>query len=367
MAYIRRLKARGNRPQVRWRDPLTSEELSRLFDRMSDARAFKAKIEADIQKSTYVDPRSGKVPFGEWAEQCLEARLHLRPASRARDESYMRNHVLPAFSHLPLAGISKLRVQAWVRKLHEGGLAPATVRECHRLLQGALSEAVDARLIPESPCRNISLPRIAHQEQRYLAPDQVERLTEVVDPTFRALVYCAVYLGCRWGELVGLKRDNLNLLKREVRIVGSLEEVNGGPRYVEETKTSASRRTLSIPPFLAEELGVHLQRAPESAFVFTGGKGALLRRSNFRKRYWKPAVNRAELDPELRFHDLRHSCASILISRGAHPKEIQARLGHASITTTLDRYGHLLPSLGSQLDESLEVVFREARSSRRAS
>jgi integrase len=64
-----------------------------------------------------------------------------------------------------------------------------------------------------------------------------------------------------------------------------------------------------------------------------------------RKRYWKPAVNRAELDPELRFHDLRHSCASILISRGAHPKEIQARLGHASITTTLDRYGHLLPSL----------------------
>jgi integrase len=199
---------------------------------MSDARAFKAKIEADIQKSTYVDPRSGKVPFGEWAEQCLEARLHLRPASRARDESYMRNHVLPAFGHLPLAGISKLRVQAWVRKLHEGGLAPATVRECHRLLQGALGEAVDARLIPESPCRSISLPRIPHQEQRYLAPEQVERLTEVIDPTFRALVYCAVYLGCRWGELVGLKRDNLNLLKREVRIVGALEEVNGGPRYV---------------------------------------------------------------------------------------------------------------------------------------
>ena len=129
----------------------------------------------------------------------------------------------------------------------------------------------------------------------------------------------------------------------------------------EETKTSASRRTLSIPPFLTEELGLHLQHEPESDFVFTGSKGAMLRRSNFRKRYWKPAVNRAELDPELRFHDLRHSCASILISSGAHPKEIQARLGHASITTTLDRYGHLLPSLGSQLDESLEVVFREAR------
>lgn len=198
-------------------------------------------------------------------------------------------------------------------------------------------------------------------------PDQVERLTEGIHPAFRALVYSAVYLGCRWGELVGLKRANLNLLKREVRIVGSLEEVNGGPRYVEETKTSASRRTLSIPPFLTEELSLHFQRAPESAFVFTAAKGALLRRSNFRKRYWKPAVNRAELDSELRFHDLRHSCASILIASGAHPKEIQARLGHASITTTLDRYGHLFPSLGSQLDESLEVALREARSARWAS
>jgi integrase len=73
-------------------------------------------------------------------------------------------------------------------------------------------------------------------------------------------------------------------------------------------------------------------------------------------------VHEADLDPGLRFHDLRHTCASILISRGAHPKEIQARLGHASITTTLDRYGHLFPSLGSQLDESLELAFREARS-----
>jgi integrase len=359
MAYIRRLKSRDDRPQVRWRDPVTGEQLSRLFDRMSDARAFKAKIETDMQKSTYVDPRSGKVQFDEWAAQCSEARLHLRPATRARDESYMRNHVIPAFGKLPLVGITKLRVQAWVRKLHDGGLAPATVRECHRLLHGVLSEAVEARLIAESPCRNISLPRIPHQEQRYLTPEEVERLTDVIEPSFRALIYCAVYLGCPWGELVGLKRHNLHLLKREVRIVGSLEEVSGGPHYVEETKTSASRRTLSIPPLSGRGARFAPPRCATKRFVFTGARGALLRRSNFRKRQWQLAVQSAELDPELRFHDLRHSCASILIAAAPTPRKSRPASATRPSRRRFDRYGHLFPSLGSQLDDSLELAFRE--------
>jgi len=84
-------------------------------------------------------------------------------------------------------------------------------------------------------------------EQRFLTATQVERLAEATDPQFQTLVYSAVYLGCRWGELVGLKRKNLNLLKREVRIVGTLEEVPGGVRYVDETKTGASRRTIALP------------------------------------------------------------------------------------------------------------------------
>jgi len=119
--------------------------------------------------------------------------------------------------------------------------------------------------------------------------------------------------------------------------------------------------SLTIPAFLTEILGAHLQRGPGGAFVFTGKEGGLLRRSNFRRRYWKPALERAGLDTALRFHDMRHTCASLLIAKGAHPKEIQARLGHASITTTLNTYGHLWPSLGAQLDEAMDRAFREAR------
>lgn len=99
---------------------------------------------------------------------------------------------------------------------------------------------------------------------------------------------------------------------------------------------------------------------PSSSFVFTDVDGSVLRGSRFRRRYWKPAVLAAGLDPSLRFHDLRHTYASLLIAQGAHPKEIQARLGHASIKTTLDTYGHLLPNLGARLDEGLERIWREA-------
>jgi hypothetical protein len=146
-----------------------------------------------------------------------------------------------------------------------------------------------------------------------------------------------------------------------VRIVGTLEETGGGVRYLEETKTSGSRRSISIPSFLVELLSEQRRQNPDAEFVFVTESGGLIRRSNFRTRSWKPALKRAGLDEGLRFHDLRHTCASLLIEQGAHPMEIQARLGHSSITTTLDRYGHLMPSLGHQLSADLDESRAKAR------
>lgn len=219
---------------------------------------------------------------------------------------------------------------------------------------------VDARLIPESPCRNISLPRAVSKEQRFLTPEEVQRLANAIADPFRALVLSAAYLGCRWGDLAGLKRTRLNLLHGSVEIAGTLEEVGGAPpRYMEATKTISSRRKLSIPQFLIDELHDHLAKAPASEFVFSTVEGRPLRRNNFRRRYWLPAVNETGLMP-LRFHDLRHTCASLLIAQGAHAKEIQRRLGHASIVTTMDVYGRLLPVLDKRLTAALDEAHRRA-------
>jgi integrase len=117
---------------------------------------------------------------------------------------------------------------------------------------------------------------------------------------------------------------------------------------------------VSIPRFLVELLAHNLARFPsEDGYVFTSLKGGPLRRS-FYPRHYKPAVERADLPTRLRFHDLRHTCAALLIAQGAHPKEIQERLGHSTIKLTFDRYGHLLPTLDERLRDGLDATWRAA-------
>jgi integrase len=125
-------------------------------------------------------------------------------------------------------------------------------------------------------------------------------------------------------------------------------------------KTNASKRTLSLPAFLVTEIETHLEQYSTSPdLVFAGRDGGPLRRNNFRRRVWIPAVEAAGLSP-LRFHDLRHSAAGLMIAQNTHPKLIQSRLGHSSITVTMDTYGHLLPSLDEEVAMGLEDAHRAA-------
>ncbi len=146
-----------------------------------------------------------------------------------------------------------------------------------------------------------------------------------------------------------------------LEIVESVAEV-GGKLHLGETKTY-QRRTVVIPRFLRDLLAEHLAGQAgdgRDSFVFSGRAGGLLRNSNFRQRVWQPAVRALGLPSDLRIHDLRHTCAALLIAQGAHPKAIQAQLGHSSIQVTLDLYGHLFPDdmdrLASQLDAAHEAA-----------
>lgn len=361
MAHIRRHRGKW---QVMWRDPV-GRQRAKVFDRKSDAKQWAVAVEADKVRGTYNDPRLGQIRFSDWAGECFDSRLNIRGATRARDESLLRNHVLPAFGDTPLGRVSRADVQGWVRDLSDRGvgdrkLAPRTVRECYRVLGGIMAAAVEQRLIAERPCRKVALPRVDRQERRFLSPDEVEQLIQAVPALHRALVYSAAYLGCRWEELAGLKRSRLDLLRKQVRIAASIERVAGTYRYVEETKSAAARRTLRLPDFLVEVLARHLETAPSAEWVFPARQGGHLRYDNFRVRVWDPAVDRAGLAP-LTFHELRHTAAAVAINEGVDPLQLQRRLGHKDIATTLGVYGHLWPNREDELVEALDRVHREAK------
>lgn len=309
---------------------------------------------------TYLDSALGKVRFDEWLPQAEAARINRRPSTRARDESYYRNLIVPTFGSIPLSSIQPLQVQHWIAGLAENGYASATIRKAYQLLCRTFDAAVHSGVISRTPCRGIQLPADNTAEMRFLSPTEIHDLADAIHPRFRTLVLTGAYTGARFGELAALRVDEFNAEDHHIQILRSLSEVNGKLHFG-EPKTRAARRRVTLPPWLTESLTEHIARwqADQGELVFTSPGGGALRRS-FRRRYWKPAVLDSVGEP-MRFHDLRHSHVALLIDQGAHPAVIAARLGHTSVKTVLDVYGHLYEGLDREAAENLKAPWSTSR------
>jgi integrase len=374
MGWISRKTEKGSYV-ARYRDP-GGREHSKSFRTRAEAKAFLNSVENAKQRGEWADPAGAKLKFGDYADQYLAGITHVRPGTKQKIEGHLRNQILPVFGGMPLGAIRPTDVRTWVALLAEDGLASSTVVGVYRTFSKILKTAVIDGLISRSPCIGIDLPKqTSHDEMRFLEPAQIEALADAIEPRYRALIFTAAYTGMRWGELAALRVPRLNLLKGTVEVKESLSEINGH-LHVQPPKTGKPR-TLSLPRSLSEMLGEHIGRYPsEEGFVFTSPEGKPLRR-NFYKRHYLPALVESGLDPDLclctdractrrhrplyRFHDLRHTCAALLIAQGAHPKEIQERLGHSTITLTFDRYGHLFPGLDERLRDGLDKMIRTGR------
>src|SRR5260221_1812242 len=212
--------------QARYRDP-AGKQRTRTFPTKADARAFLSSVDVDVRAGTWVAPELGRTPFDEWVALWQSTITHLRPPTRARDETYLRCYVLPAFAGRSLASIEQLEVRQWVADLSASGRFPATVHKAYQLLAKAMEAAVDAGLIVRSPCRRVPLPKIEREEMRFLTPTEIAALADAIEPRYRALVLLAAYGGLRAGELAGLKRARLDLLRASGDVAEILSEVKG--------------------------------------------------------------------------------------------------------------------------------------------
>lgn len=354
------------RYEVRLRGP-DGKERSRTFRTKKEAERHERNHHAAVDAGTWIDPRAGRTTLEAWAAEWQRTVVHLRPKTRASYASNLRNHILPPLGEQELAKLTPAQLRAWLSDLTikegRGGkpLSPATVAQAYRTLNRLLAAAVDDELIGRNPLGGVKPPRVEERPMRFLTHEEVALLAGVVDRRYRALVLVAAYTGLRAGELFALQRQHVDLLRRTITVTDQVQYL-AGAHVVSSPKSSAGRRSVSMPTMVAEALDAHLRTLDDQSadgLIFPAPTGGYLHAQNFRKRTWLPAVKKAGLAP-LRLHDLRHTCASLAIAAGADVKVLQRMLGHASAALTLDRYGHLLPGQAESVAERLDEMARAA-------
>jgi integrase len=274
----------------------------------------------------------------------------------------------PAFGKRSLSDIDEAAVRRWRKERLEAGqisarpFGPVTAAKAYRLLHAILETASDDQLIRRNPCRIEGGGKEESAERDVVTLPLVFAVAGAVPVRYRALVLLATFGSLRWGELVGLRRENVDLDTCVVHVRETTAELDSGGLVAETPKSRAGRRTVSVPPELVPELRWHLDRfaAPgERGLVFIGPKGAALRRSNFRP-IWNAACAEADI-PGLHFHDLRHVGGTLAAATGASLKELMARLGHSSTRAAMI-YQHATRDRDEAIAKALGGFMQQVRS-----
>jgi integrase len=344
-----RYRARYQSPDRTWR--------SRTFDRRVDAQRWLTNELVKLDRGEWVDPRAGRVAFASVAEQWMTGRTTLRETTRVRDRSYLNSLVLPHLGDKPIGAIQPSDLEVWIADLIAAGKAPATVQKAWQIASGVFRLAVRDRLIALSPARDVQLPKIERHDPTAFTLDEVMRLADTIDPRYRGLVLVGAFGGLRIGELAGLQHGDFDPSRSLIRVRRTASDV-AGRIIVGPPKTAKSIRTVVLPRTITDQLAQHATQQDQTnpqAWMFPAPQGGPIRRTAWMRRVWKPALRAAGLDAGLGTHTLRRSQVALLIAQGEHPKVIADRLGHTSVQTVLDVYGHLYAGADQAAAQRLEA------------
>jgi len=347
--------AGGRRYRVRYRDPDRRQREKGGFTRKIDAEEYLASITVAIRRGEYIDPGEARATIAELGASWLAAQTHLKPSALRPLESSWRVHVEPRWGRRRVSEIRHSDVTAWCAEL-AAAKSPTVVRRAHGVLASVLEVAVRDRRIATNPARGVSLPRRAPKRRAYLSHERVDLLAREAG-AHGPLVAFLAYTGLRWGEATALRVRDVDMLRRRVSVVENAVRI-GSVVHVGSPKSHRAR-AVPFPAFLAEAIARECEGKRRDELVF--GDGVVHVRATYGERGWWAraiaACQAVDADfPRLTPHDLRHTAASLAISAGANVKAVQAMLGHASATMTLDTYADLfdddLEAVAARLDEA---------------
>lgn len=368
--YPTRDHLRGDRWLVRWRDE-NGEQRKRGFakkqgkDPETCAEAFEAERTAGVTRGDWIDPRLGKTPFADYAPTWMKSRVH-KPTSEETYQGHLRNHIYPAFGKYGLAAIKPTGVQTWVKELQSiKGLAPSTIETIYGIFASIMRGAARDGYIRATPCVDIRLPEKTPTVVRLLTADQVLALADAVPRRYKILVLLGAGAGLRQGEVFGLALDRVHNDTGMITVDQQVVVIKQRP-VLGTPKTKASERDAPMPDFLRDAIKEHVSEFGFKAadLLCRTSRGTLFRRDYFNRYIWKPAIKKVGLPEDTTFHDLRHTFASTSLAEGVPISEVSRWLGHKSITTTVDLYGHLVPEASARARDAIDGAFAAARAKR---
>ncbi|GAA0498964.1 tyrosine-type recombinase/integrase [Streptomyces olivaceiscleroticus] len=353
------------RPNGKWRAryrDLDGKEHARHFDRKVDAQRWIDEVTASVITGQYVDPRSAKTPFREYAEKWRASQPH-RPSTAKAVAQHLRCYVYPIWEKRALGAIKPGDIQTWVTSLTTNHkLAASTSRTVFNTVNAVFRAAVRDRMIPHNPCVEAKLPAVPRKKVVPLAVEQVRALAEAVPARYKSLVLLGAATGLRPGELFGLQLRHVDLLHATVSVEQQIQQTAKHRVYVGPPKTARSYRTVPLPRVAVDTMNAHLRDFPvdgPESWVFTAPQGGPVVYTHFMDGAWRPACAKVGIAKGTGPHALRHHYASLLIKHGESVKTVSERLGHTNAAMTLNIYTHLWPDSEERTRAAVDKAYAD--------
>jgi integrase len=323
------------------------------FRTKTDADRWLSGAEVDILRGAWLNEDLGRQTFGNYARLWLRDHPKMGPRYRETCERNLRLHLVP-LQDIPLRALTPAVVREWHASTLRGEGGRVSIQQAYRFLRAVMNTAVRDGAIVKNPCQIVGAGIDRAKERPVASPAEVVALVEAITPRYRAAVLLAAWCGLRRGEVLGLRRADVDLTAAIVTVRRNrVELLATGAAFDADPKTDAGKRTVAIPPHVLPILAEHMTSWAGPDRVFVGRDGRPMRGDAVRQAFGRARCQAGM--PDFRFHDLRHTGQTMAAATGATIKDLMRRLGHASPAASY-RYLHAVDGRDAEIASALSEL-----------